>query len=307
MTVAPAATADPRAVLGANAICFASMLAWAAGLYAADPLVRLVPAIPLTALRIGVAGIAMGLIWWGMEGRAALARADWARGLPIGAVTFSVGAVLLAVAQARTDAVTVSIITASMPVIGLALEVALDGRRITGAFVLGLLLSLAGGLVALASRGLTLDLGLGALAALGSCLAFTWGSRATVVHLPAMTPLGRTSITVLGGTLGGLAFAAAWWAIGGAGVPWASVGGAEAGALLLYGLAGIALSQILWIVAVERIGVANAALHMNAVPFLVMLLAFAFGAAWDWARAGGAAVVVLGVLVAQGLIRPPAR
>jgi len=42
-----------------------------------------------------------------------------------------VGAVLVAVALERTDPVTVAIITAMMPVIGISLECFLDGRRLT--------------------------------------------------------------------------------------------------------------------------------------------------------------------------------
>jgi drug/metabolite transporter (DMT)-like permease len=43
---------------------------------------------------------------------------------------------------------------------------------------------------------------------------------------------------------------------------------------------------------------------MNAVPFYVMLITFALGGAWNWAQAIGAAIVVAGVFVAQGLLTP---
>ena len=43
-----------------------------------------------------------------------------------------------------------------------------------------------------------------------------------------------------------------------------------------------------------------ASFHMNAVPFYVMviLLALSMGE-WEWLRAAGVAVVVLGVLISQ--------
>ena len=41
---------------------------------------------------------------------------------------------------------------------------------------------------------------------------------------------------------------------------------------------------------------------MNAVPFYVMLITFALGGSWNWAQAAGAAMVVLGVAVAQGFL-----
>jgi drug/metabolite transporter (DMT)-like permease len=44
---------------------------------------------------------------------------------------------------------------------------------------------------------------------------------------------------------------------------------------------------------------------MNAVPFYVMIFAFALGAEWSWLQTFGAGVVVVGVMIAQGLIRLP--
>jgi uncharacterized membrane protein (DUF485 family) len=41
---------------------------------------------------------------------------------------------------------------------------------------------------------------------------------------------------------------------------------------------------------------------MNATPFYVMIIMFAFGSPWIWTQAIGAAIVGLGVLVAQGII-----
>ena len=38
-----------------------------------------------------------------------------------------------------------------------------------------------------------------------------------------------------------------------------------------------------------------------------MLILFALGGRWDWMQAFGAAVVLAGVLVAQGLVRLPRR
>jgi len=304
MTTAPAL---PRSLASANLICVASMVVWAIGLPAADLIIPLIPPIALTAMRTGLAAVVLMALWLLVEGWTPILRARWLRGIGVGGICIGLGAVLLVIGQAYTDAVTVSIITATMPVIGIALEVLLDGRRVTKALVLGLILSLAGGMIALAKGGFTLNLGLGAIAALASCTAFTWGSRATVTQFPDLTPLGRTSITVTGAfvVMGILSFG--WTVMGGAPVQWSAIGWPEFGALVLFGVGSLALSQILWIVSVERLGIGAASLHMNAVPFYVMIIAFAFGAEWSWLQTFGAAVVVLGVMVAQGMIRGPAR
>jgi drug/metabolite transporter (DMT)-like permease len=295
----------PRAILNANLICLASMLVWAAGLPAAEYVIPHVPPLPLTVLRTGLAGSVLLVIWLMVEGWGPVRRARWGAGTAVGGVCMGLGAVLLVIGQARTDPVTVAIITASMPLIGLGLEIGLDGRRLTGAMVAGLVLSLIGGGVALAQGGLSVDLGLGALAALGSCIAFAWGSRATVTTFPEMTPLGRTALTVAGASIAVSVVTGAYTLWGAPPVNWAAMGGREWGALAIFSIGSLAISQILWIIAVERIGIGNASLQMNAVPFYVMIFAFALGAAWNWPQTLGAGIVVLGVLIAQGLVRWP--
>ena len=84
---------------------------------------------------------------------------------------------------------------------------------------------------------------------------------------------------------------------------WAAIGWPEFGGLLVFGMGSLAISQCLWIIAVGQLGIGAASLHMNAVPFYVMVMVFALGGAWNWWQAAGAAVVVLGVAVAQGMGR----
>ena len=79
--------------------------------------------------------------------------------------------------QARGGAVTAAVISATLPVVGIALEVARDGRKLTAALILGLVLSLVGGMMALDFRAGGLSLGLGAALCFCSVLAFALGSR----------------------------------------------------------------------------------------------------------------------------------
>lgn len=299
-----AAALPAQTALTANLLCIASMLTWAVGLPALSQLVTIASPVALSAMRVSLAGAALVLVWAAVEGRHAVRRAPWARGIGVGLVVMGIGAVLIAIALQHTDPVTVAIITAMMPLIGIGLECLLDGRRLTGVLIAGLLLSLTGGLFALDLRAATPAVGLGALAALGSVLAFTWGSRATVVSFPHLSPLGRTAITVAGAGIGMSVLALALGPVGGAAVDWPAFGWPAVWALILASIGSVAISQTLWIISVGRLGIGIASLHMNAVPFYVMLLAFALGGAWNWRQAAGAAIVVLGVLLAQGLLLP---
>ena len=241
-------------------------------------------------------------VWWLLEGGAVLRAANWGRGVWIGGVSIGLGAFMLVVGQGLTDSVTVAVISAAMPVIGIGIEVVLDGKKITPSLVLGTLLSLVGGLMALSGvRGGT-GLGLGALLCFGAVLLFTVGSRLTVTAFPQLTAVGRTTVTLTGATLATGVAAAVSLLLGAPGPNWAVLGLKEFGALALFSIGGLAISQMLWIASIGSIGIALASLHINATPFYVMITLFVLGGDWRWSQALAAAIVGLGVLVAQGLI-----
>lgn len=299
MTVA-SPLSPSRATLNANLICAASMFIWAAGLAAGEILIPHIPPLPLAALRAGTAALVLLPVWGLVEGFGAFRSAPWGRALVVGGIGIGIGALLLVIAQSMTDAVTVAVISAATPIVGIALECLLDQRRMTPGMVAGLLLSVLGGVLALDWSTGGVSLGLGAAAAFGAVLAFTWASRATVTAFPGLTALGRTTVTVTGGAAVAVVAAGLGVVFDTPATDWAALGWPEVGALLLFGIGSLAVSQTLWITGVARLGIGLASLHMNTASFYVMLIVFLAGGLWDWQRAFGAAVVVLGVLVAQG-------
>ncbi len=292
-------TGAMRRSIQANLVCMASMIAWAAGLPAAEPLIDILPPIHLTAGRMVLAALALIVIWIAIEGTDALRRVFWLRGMAIGGLALGLGAALLIYGQALSDPVTVAIVGATIPVVGIALEVLLDGRRMTLALVLGLLLSLAGGLVALDFQRAGAGFGLGALCCLASVVTFTIGSRLTVTALPGHSPLAGTAVTVTGAGLATLIVALLQETLGFTDAPWGALSAANWAQLGFFAIFSMSISQVLWITSVGRLGIGLAGLHINATPFYVMLMLFALGAPWNWHQAFGALVVGLGVMVAQ--------
>ena len=291
---------DRPSTLPANLVCMASMLIWAAGLPAADFIIPLLPAEQLTALRMALAALALLPVWALADGPRALLRANWLKGIGVGSL-IGLGAWFLILGQARGGAVTAAVISATLPVVGIAIEVLLDGRRLTPILILGILLSLAGGLVALDWSG-GLSLGLGAGLCFASVVSFTIGSRLTVTAFPTLSPFGRTALTISGAAVATSAVALAQIATGMPAPDFAPWGLREVLALLAFSVGSLGLSQLLWIISVEKLGIGVSALHINAAPFYVMVILFLMGAGWSWTQAGGALLVALGVLIAQGLL-----
>lgn len=291
-----------RPILAANLICLASMAIWASGLPAATLILPHMPPVALTAGRATLAALVLVPVWWLLEGRRTVLRADWVTGAWVGFVTLGLASVLIVIALQFNDPVTVAIVSAVMPVIGILLECLADKRPFTRALAVGLVLSVAGGLVAVRGAEGEVDFGVGVLAALASVLCYTWGSRETVRALPELTSLGRSAITVAGCAMVALAAALADGLIRGAWPDWAAIGPLEITGLAVFGIGSMALSQLLWIISVGRIGIGAASMHMNAAPFYTMLIVFLLGGAWNWWQTLGAAIVVLGALIAQELV-----
>jgi drug/metabolite transporter (DMT)-like permease len=306
MTHLPLAQSCQTSLFTANMICMASMLIWAAGLPAADLLIPLLIPEQLNALRMTLAGVFLVVLWALLEGLGPLLRVNWLKGIAVGSL-IGLGAWFLIRGQAIGGAVTAAVISSTLPVVGIAIEVALDGRKVTLALILGLVLSLVGGVLALdtGGAGAGLSMGWGALLCFCSVVSFTIGSRLTVTAFPKETPVGRTAVTLFGAAVAACIVAGLQVAFGGEMPSFASWGAKEIGAILLFSVGALGISQVMWIMSVERLGIGLSALHINAAPFYVMLILFALGAAWSWPQAFAAALVGLGVLIAQGILPLP--
>jgi drug/metabolite transporter (DMT)-like permease len=291
-----------RSILAANLICLASMVIWASGLPAANLIIPHMPPIALTAGRATLAALVLLPVWWALEGHRTILSADWLRGAWVGFVTLGLASFFVIIALQFNDPVTVAIVTAVMPVAGILLECLADKRPFTRALAVGLLLSVLGGLVAVSDSKGSLDFGIGVLAALASVLCYTWGSRETVKALPDLTPLGRSTVTVAGCAVVALIAALADGLLRGQWPDWKAIGPTEFVGLAIFGIGSMAVSQLLWIISVGRIGIGAASMHMNAVPFYTMLIVFLLGGPWSWLQTLGAAIVVIGAGIAQGLI-----
>jgi len=281
-------------IFGATAI-----LLFASGFPAADQLLQTWGIITLITLRNFLALIVMILLVFLLERSVVFRELPWVNGFWIGGIGFGFGSLLLLIAQAMTDATTAALAAAAMPLFAVGLEVALDGRRLSGRFLLAVALVLSGGALAAGVIPGKTSIGAGFALGLFASGIFAWGSRKTVKTFSTLSPLVRTTITTSGmfgfmviPCLASIIFEYSWSDVG-------SMNHLNIGLLFIYAFLGLGLSQIFWIKAVEDIGIGFASFHLNAAPFYVMIIVFVLGSEWNWMQALGAAILTVGTVLAQ--------
>lgn len=289
---------QPRFFRG-NMICMVSMLTWAMGFPAAEHLLETWDPLSLALARFVVAILVLVPVWLAVDGMRSAFNVRWGKATVTGGLGFGVGACLMIWAQDLSDPVTVAIVASTMPLIGLVLEVFLDGRRLRLMMSIGVIVAIAGGIVAAGAGIEGASVGLSALLAFGSCVMFTWASRVAVKDFPELSRIGQTTVTLVGGFMFTFAVFALALLLGFDTGPSAPMDIPQFGALLVYAIGAMALSQLLWLIGVGNLGIALASFHVNVAPFWVMLFVFMLGGLWNWTQALGAFIVLCGVAIAQ--------
>lgn len=283
---------------GGNALAVGSMLLWAAGFPAAEVLLDSYDPLTLIAMRLAMAMLVLLPIWALVDGTRAMRNARWRRGLWVGGFGFGIGTYALLLAQWFTDPITVALFASVTPVAATAIEVLAGQRRVSWRFGVGVIASVIGGAVAV-DGALGADIGWGVALVLVSGTLFSWASNAAVRDFPDLTPLGRSTITFAGATVFAMLALGGGVLLGFDLIPARAITPNALGLLAIYAVAGMALSQILFIASVGRLGIALTALHINIAPFYVMVFMLALGGEWSWTKVLGASIVAAGVLISQ--------
>jgi drug/metabolite transporter (DMT)-like permease len=238
-------------------------------------------------------------MWLLSEGYSPLKGAGWIKGLWVGGIGFGIGSILMITTIYLTTPVVAALTAAIMPLAGVALEVAFDGRKLRKWFVVGFVLVLIGGFLATGVNFLEARFGVGALIGVLGAVLYAWGSRATIVYLPKLTSLGQTTVTSFGMTVFGIGFYIGALILGLPGTVIPEVTNNHIILILITGWVSLSISQYLWIKGVGKLGIGIASFHLNGAPFFVMLILLVLGGDWNWQQAFGALVLVFGVMISQ--------
>ena len=291
-------------VVTSNLTCFSAMVMWSFAFPIAEFMLTSWGTVALVLARQLIAVSALMTCWLWLDGLAKVRQADWFGGLQVGGIGFGLGSITFLVGQHLSDAVTPAIAASMMPIIGGLLEVGLDGRRLRPRLVCGIGFALLGGLLAIGTRLDEGNFGWGGLLCLFSVVLFAWATRATNNRFRSLSFVGQTTITLSGSVFVVLCVFLLMLLIG---VPGTTIGLLDTrhlGLLVFSSVASLALAQFMWIRGAAGLGILLASLHMNAVPFYVMVIVVLFlGESWNWWQAAGAALVGVGVLLAQSASR----
>lgn len=291
------------ATLRGNLLALVSTLLWASGFPATEYLLRSWDPLLLCLARLAIAAAFLTLLA-ALTGRSReFRRAPWGDVLWLGAVGVAAPVFLLVLGQSRSDAVTVAIISTTMPLISALMSWALDGRRPRLQVFLGIALALVGGgLAALPDGQRVMGPRGGEVLVLGSMILWIWYSRAAMARLRTQSDLAISGLTFAAGTAIVAVVLAAALPLGLA-APRFDVTFPSLATLLWLGTMAIGLSVLLWFTCARLLGLTVAAIHTNLAPFYVMLMALAVGGTVSGRQAIGALLVAGGALLAQ-LSRP---
>lgn len=287
-------------VVIANTQCFVAIFLWASGFVALEFLVDDWGALSLNAIRLGVSALFLMLWWILRDGLSVITQAPWSKGLMVGGLGWGIGSLLLFLGQRMSDPVTTTIVVAMMPLAGAAIEMIFEKRKLLWGEYLGIGLALSGGYLATGVSLAKSEVGIGVVLCFLAIFLFAWATRATTRQLGNLTATGQTTVTMIGGAVVSFGLYLGFLAVGSAEVHIGPVTLSVIWPLFIFLLPSSGIAQLLWIIGAGRLGIMIASFHMNAAPFYVMvILATLFDAAWQPARIIGAALVILGVIIAQ--------
>jgi len=236
-------------------------------------------------------------------------RLPWLRLLLLGFFGMSVTSLLTTLSVYFSSGASAAIASATNPITSAITARLLQRVPLVPGIVIGSVLSTAGGLIAIVGdTGGGVELRGGELLIIVANILWTWYSMMAQRWLAGYSQLHITGLTALTGLIGLYAI------IGVAGVTGMAEFridlSLEPVALLLFaGAISVAVGNSLWHFGVSRVGVTIAAMYNNLIPVVAVVIAFWAGTKPTAAQLVGAAVIIAGVLYAQGMAlrRAPAQ
>ena len=282
-----------------NVMAVLSMLLWSTSFPISEVLLMRWDALSLAVVRLGGGALMLTLMGWGIRNRYSWTNWPVRSALMIGAVGIGIGTFALNLGLKYSNPVNVSVIVTTIPLFSVMLGVIKHEETLSPRIMIAIGLAICGGvLVSWSSTQTQAGFQGGELLVLGAVILWTWYSRVSVTRLLVIPAYPRTVLTLLGGALClipvALVLEGSGWVDLNA--PWSVSDLPLIGGLCAF---GVGLSMVCWMISAEKIGVTIAALHINALPFYVLLLGLMFGGTLLVSQVTGAVLVATGAVLAQ--------
>ena len=247
--------------------------------------------VPFLALRSGTRGAYDQL------------RAGWWPLLVLGAINAAIPFTLIAWGQKHIDSGIAAIANASVPIFVALLAIRFrPSEKVTGSRAVGILAGLVGVAVL---AGANPDGGwwavAGTLAVVSASFLYAVGALYAQTHVEDLDPILLVTGSTIAGAVMLLPFAVAQ-------APGALPGWEVWAAIAVLGIGGMAIGQFVYYVLLEHHGSTKAALVTYLLPGMALLLGIVFlDEPLTVAAVAGLALVLLGVALGSGMLRPARR
>ena len=256
----------------------------------------------LAAVRIGLAGLLLALAAYLVGQRYLWRTWPWHRAVMIGGIGVGIATVMLTLGVKYSNPVNAAVLSTTLPLVSAVMGVALKEEKINLRLAMGIVIAVFGGiLIVLSAAEQEFGWRGGEAFVMISVVAWTWFSRTSTAKLRMIPPYPRAVIAMLSGALVLIPVTVLLNFIGLSEIAWSIEGWNLIWILWLCPIAA-GVSLVFWLRSAEYLGVTVAAIHINLVPFYVIVIAFFSGGGLSSYQIIGACLVVTGAVITQ--VRP---
>ena len=220
----------------------------------------------------------------------------------IGGIGVGIATVMLTLGVKYSNPVNAAVLSTTLPLVSAVMGITLKEEKINLRVAMGIVIAVFGGiLIVLSAAEQEFGWRGGEAFVMISVVAWTWFSRTSTAKLSMIPPYPRAVIAMLSGALVLIPVTVLLNFIGLSEIAWSIEGWNLIWILWLCPIAA-GVSLVFWLRSAELLGVTVAAIHINLVPFYVIVIAFFSGGGLSSYQIIGACLVVTGAVITQ--VRP---
>ena len=285
--------------LNGNHYAILSMLLWSTGFPISEVLLDVWDPLSLTFVRLIGAGIFLGILTLLFSKPYDLTTWPLKEAFLVGVIGTGFGTAFMNFGFRYSNPFNIAVISTMIPLISMIMGTIQKTERLTSRMAAAIFLSLIGGIMISVSNlknGSSFEGG--EILMLISIILWTWSMRQAVSLLLPIPTLPRVTLTMLSGAVVLVPIMALvhWLGITELVIFWSTTDIILVSWLSIF---SIGLATVVWFFSAENLGPTVAAIHLNIVPFYVLIITVFMGGKILISQILGALLVGVGVVTAQ--------